>query len=429
MKISLPAALGAFVDMIQVLIDLIMVGSLEVAATAAVGIALQFMGLFYTFMGIFFVGANALISRFLGGKNIIEAERTFASFLILGFLLVPVVTFFGSYFAHVPFVIIGADDRVSELGTIYLFVLAFSFGAMLINQIVFSAFSAKTDVKTPMKIKIALSFVNVALSYMLIFGKFGLPAMGVAGAALGTVITLWIESFIYIYLIYKHQNPLRFERIFDKLLLIRGLKIGIPAGFERLLIYGSFLIFTRIIADFGTTIMAGYQIGLRIEGLVFMPGIGFTIAAMTLTARALGANDPNEAQKDALFTAFSSAVFMGIAGAILFFYSRYIVGFFTTDDQVIAEGILYLKIVALSQVPLGVAFVLSGAFRGAGASRTSLKINVSSMWFFRIIPAIFASIYFENILIIWLVLLVETWIRAIWLLTIFAKGEWKSEKV
>ena len=216
---------------------------------------------------------------------------------------------------------------------------------------------------------------------------------------------------------------------FDRALLRRGLKVGIPAGFERVLNYGSFLIFTRIIADFATEVMAGYQVGLRIEGLAFMPGIGFTIAAMALTGRQLGANRPEEAEKDALFTALCGATLMGTAGILMVVFAQPLMSIFSSDPGAIKEGVLYLQIVGLSQVPLGVAFVLSGAFRGAGDSRTSLKINLSAMWFFRILPAFVLAGWFHDPLYVWLAMLFETWLRAFWLFAVFRRGRWKSVKV
>lgn len=429
MKLSLPAALGSFVDMLQVLIDLIMVGRLEVAATAAVGIGLQFAALFYTLIGILFIGSNALMSRSLGAKDYDRASLAFGSFLSLGaFLAIPSVLI-ASYFAYLPFVLMGAEGRVAALGTEYLFVLSFSLPAMIFNQIVFSAFSANADVKTPFKIKFLMAFVNVAISYLLIFGTSYTPAFGVGGAAAGTVIVTYIESIIYVVMMELSARPFSFGFSWSLDLIKRGLNIGIPAGVERLINYSSFLIFTRIIADFGTAIMAGYQIGLRVEGLAFMPGVGFTIAAMALVGRNIGANDPDEAEKDALFTAMSAGGLMAVAGIAMIVFAQPIVSIFSTDSMVIEEGVRYLQIVGLSQFPLGIAFVLSGAFRGAGDSRTSLKINVLSIWSFRIVPAFIASIYFENILIIWIILLTETYIRAAWLFWTFKKGKWKTINV
>jgi putative MATE family efflux protein len=429
LKLSLPAAAGALVDMLQVLIDLLMVGHLEVSATAAVGIGLQFMGLFFVILGVLYVGSNALMSRFAGGDAPTEAARVFSTFIGFALLVVPVVMLLALPSTHLPFVWMAAADRVVELGSGYLWVMVFGFGALFINQIAFSALSAFGNTATPLKIKLFTTVINIFLSYALIFGHFGLPALGVQGAALGTVVAFWSESLIYGWLFWVRHKPFRPLVCFDAGLLWRGLKVGLPVGFERLLTYGSFLVFTRVVADFGTEVLAGYQIGLRIEGLAFMPGVGFTIAAMALTGRQLGAGRADEAENDALFTAFLAAGLMGVAGVALIVFAVPLVGIFTSDAGAIAQGALYLRIVGLSQVPLAVAFVLSGALRGAGASPTSLRINLISIWCFRIIPAFVLAWLTGEAIWVYLAMFVETWMRAAWLLAVFRRGDWKAIKV
>ena len=140
-----------------------------------------------------------------------------------------------------------------------------------------------------MKIKIASIILNVFLNYLFIFGHFGFPEMGVEGAALGTVIVNILETLVYLWLYVKGKMFYNPKWHYSKALLARALKVGIPASFERTLTFSSFMLFTVIIAHYGTEVLAGYQIGLRVEGLAFMPGIGFTIAAMALMGQGLGA--------------------------------------------------------------------------------------------------------------------------------------------
>jgi putative MATE family efflux protein len=428
-RLALPAALGAMADSLQVMIDFILVGYLEVSATAAIGIALQFTGLFYTLMGIFYIGSNALMSRFMGAGETQEANRVFSTFALITLAIsLPIMTL-SALFSAVPFWIMDTDARVSELGAAYLFALAFGVPAMMINQIAFSAFSAAADIKTPLFIKIFSNIINIALSFILIFGAFGIPAFGVAGAAAGTAISFYLETICYGYLILIRKRPVTARLIVDRDLFARGLKVGIPAGVERLLWFGSFLLFMRIISDFGTQVMAGYQIGLRVESIAFMPGIGFTIAAMSLTGRALGAKKPAEAEKDALFTAFIAAALTGVCGAFIALFALPLSSIFSNDKAAIEAAKFYVICVGLSQIPLNVSFVLSGAFRGAGDSRTSLKINLASMWLFRLLPSIAAAWFFDEILLIWLIMILETWIRGAWLFVVFKRGRWKLIKV
>jgi len=189
------------------------------------------------------------------------------------------------------------------------------------------------------------------------------------------------------------------------------------------------MLFTLVIAHYGTAVLAGYQIGLRVEGLAFMPGIGFTIAAMALMGQGLGAKKPEQAKEDVLLVLKYTSGFMFILSFFMIFMPEKIVWFFTDDAATIEEASLYLRIVGVSQIPLAFNFVLSGALRGAGASKKTLKINLISLWFVRIIPAFLLSWYFENILFVYLAMISDTFVKAIWLWRTFQKGEWQRIKV
>lgn len=291
---------------------------------------------------------------------------------------------------------------------------------------IYSTFNAVGDTKTPLKIVIISNIVNTFLAYTLIFGKFGFPALGVEGAAIATTISYYFSFLLYLLKINSKKSKIHFIKSFDLSEVKKILKIGIPAGFERVITYTSFLVFVKIIADFGLYTLAGYQIGLRIEGLAFMPGFGFTIAAMTLVGQSLGAKRPDEAEKSTIETIKVASTFMGILGIFMVLFPEYIAMIFTNDKKTIEEASLYLKVVGLTQVPLAISFVLSGALRGAGATKLTLFVNTLSLWIFRIIPAYFLSKIFGNIIFVYFAMFLETYIKAFILWIIFKKGLWKN---
>jgi putative MATE family efflux protein len=192
---------------------------------------------------------------------------------------------------------------------------------------------------------------------------------------------------------------------------------------------GSFMLFTAIIADYGTEVLAGYQIGLRIEGVAFMPGIGFTIAAMALMGQGLGAKNPEQSREDVLLVMKYAVGLMFFLSFFMIFTPEYMVKFFTNDALTIEEASLYLKIVGLSQIPLAIGFVLSGALRGAGDSKRTLRINLISLWLIRIIPAFALSWYFNDILWVYIAMIADTFVKALFLWRAFEQGEWTRIKV
>ena len=216
---------------------------------------------------------------------------------------------------------------------------------------------------------------------------------------------------------------------YSKSLLSRALKVGVPASIERSLTFGSFMLFTVVIANYGTSVLAGYQIGLRVEGLAFMPGIGFTIAAMALMGQGLGAKKPEQAKEDVLLVLKYTSGFMFFLSFFMIFMPEKIVWIFTNDEATIKEASLYLRIVGFSQIPLAFNFVLSGALRGAGDSKWTMKMNLTSLWFVRILPAFFLSWYFENILFVYLAMISDTFVKAFFLWKRFNADGWQKIKV
>jgi putative MATE family efflux protein len=323
----------------------------------------------------------------------------------------------------------GTAPEVIALGESYVQTLTWMMPFIFVKLVFVSALNSAGDTKTPMNIKIASIILNVILNYLLIFGHYGFPELGVLGAAVATVIVNALEFFVYLFLYIRKKMIYIPMWHSSKSLLSRALKVGVPASFERSLTFGSFMLFTVIIAHYGTEALAGYQIGLRVEGLAFMPGIGFTIAAMALMGQGLGAKKPEQAKEDVLLVLKYTIGLMFFLSLFMVLVPEKIVWIFTDDAQTIKEASLYLRIVGISQIPLAFNFVLSGALRGAGDSKKTLKINLTSLWFVRIIPAFVLSWYFENILFVYLAMITDTFVKAIWLWIVFEKGEWQKIKV
>lgn len=427
--ISLPAAFNSLLDMLQVITDLIMVGTLSAFAVAAVGLGLQSLMFVFAVLTLFHVGTNALISRFYGAGKMKQGALALSTLMQFAFVIslpILVLWYFGASYIYVLF---GTEPKVIELGSSYVQILTIMMPFIFMKLVMVSALNATGDTTTPMYIKIGSIVFNIGLNYLLIFGHYGFPALGVAGAAIATVVVNCLEFCIYMLLYVTRRTPFVPMMHFSQKLLRRALKVGIPASVERSLTFASFMLFTAIIAQYGTEALAGYQIGLRIEGIAFMPGIGFTIAAMALMGQGLGANKPEQSREDVLLVLKYATGLMFALSFFMIFTPEYIVAFFTNDQQTIEEASLYLRIVGLSQIPLAFNFVLSGALRGAGDSKRTLRINLTSLWLVRIIPAFALSYYFESIVWVYIAMISDTFVKALLLWRAFDREEWQRVKV
>jgi len=415
--------------MLQVITDLIMVGRISAFAVAAVGLGLQSLMFVFAILTLLHVGTSALLSRFVGARRMKRASIGLSTLLRFAFMLSFPVMAAWYFLASNIYKWFGTAPEVTVLGADYVQMLTWMLPFVFMKLVFVSALNSAGDTKTPMKVKIGSILLNVILNYLLIFGHFGFPELGVLGAAVGTVIVNALEFFVYMILYIKQKTPYIPGWHYSKSLLSRALKVGVPASFERALTFGSLMLFTVIITQYGTEALAGYQIGLRVEGLAFMPGIGFTIAAMALMGQGLGAKKPEQAKEDVLLVLKYTVGFMFFLSFFMIFLPEKIVWFFTDDEQTIEQASLYLRIVGLSQIPLAFNFVLSGALRGAGDSKKTLKINLTSLWFIRIIPAFLLSWYFENIIFVYLAMISDTFVKAIWLWKTFNSGKWQKIKV
>jgi len=378
LKLSIPAALNSLLDMLMVLADLIMVGSLGASAIAGVGLGLQSVGFLYAFLSIFYVGTNAIVSRKFGAKEFNTISHILFSVGISAFFISLPIGVLLFLFNDVFLSLLGAKGEILHLSSNYLQIISIMLPAVFVKYVLVSGFNATGDTKTPFKTKLLSSSLNLFLNYILIFGHFGFEPLGVRGAAIATVVATFFELFIYFYIFFK---TFFVEKLtYDKDFVRKVFKIGIPAGWERILTFGSYLLFTSIIARIGDSVLAGYQIGLRIEGLAFMPGVGFTIAAMSLVGQSIGAKNYQKAYTDAIHTLKIASVFMGSLGIVMILFPQFLSSFFTNDQNVIKQSSLYLQIIGFSQIPLAFTFVLSGSIRGLGKTKTTLKINLFSLF-------------------------------------------------
>jgi putative MATE family efflux protein len=429
LALALPAVLNALLDMLQVIVDLMMVGRISAFAVVAVGLGLQSLMFLFALLTLLHVGTTALLSRFVGAQQMQRASLGLSSLLRFALFLALPITLFWYLLAPMIYVWFGTANEVIVLGSGYVLVLTAMVPFIVVKLVFVSALNAAGDTKTPMYVKLLSIVLNVILNYILIFGYFGFPALGVVGAAIATVVVNLLELLVYFILYMRHKTGYIPLWRYSKGLIGRVLKVGLPASYERTLTFGSFMLFTAIIAHYGTEVLAGYQIGLRIEGLAFMPGIGFTIAAMTLVGQGLGANKPLQAKEDVVLV-------LKYASGVMFMVSLFMIGMpekiawlFTNDEATIKEASLYLMIVGLSQIPLAFNFVLSGALRGAGDTKRTLRINLVSLWFVRIVPALVMTWYFQNIWFVYLAMIADTFVKAFWLWKTFQKGEWQRVKV
>ena len=265
--------------------------------------------------------------------------------------------------------------RIRLLGAVFVFIFR---GMELF-------FQGTGDTRTPLKVTVFSNGLNVLLDYLLIFGKFGFPKMGVSGAALATVLATAVQSGIYFYLVLctpgmrvyfpRRIAPFAPGRFFK---LIR---VGGPVGLQYLLDMGTWTIFTTVVARLGEIQAAAHQIAVAILHVSFMPGYGIAIATTTLVGRYLGAGDKRSAVRSAYTSLKIAILFMGTMGICFYVFREQLISIFNPDPEVVAVGSTLLIFAAVFQIFDGTAMVSSGALRGSGDTRWPMVVSIGIAWF------------------------------------------------
>lgn len=408
---------------------MLMVGMVSISALAAVGMSMQFMMIINVLMTLYVVGGNALISRFIGQGRKKRASALLYALGIFAVVLSVFVTIGGYFGSEYFYTWMGAQADVVEQGTLYFKIISLGIVVIFIDTLLYNALSAAGDTKNSLYIKLISAAINAFLNYVFIFGHYGFDAMGIEGAAYATVISYCFSVAAYFLLLKKSHSKLNIIPIIRMSDMKRVWHVGWSAALERGISSISFLFFVGIIAAYGTAELAGYQVGLRIEGIAFMPGFGFAIAATALVGQSLGAKDKERAYNMGIISGRIAYVFMGSVGIVLILFPEFLVGFFTQDKATIAVASYYLIFVGLAQIPLAIMFVYSGALRGAGATKITLKISVLSLWIFRLIPSYIAYKMGYSIVAIFIIMNVETLIKGIIYMYIYKKRTWLDTKI
>lgn len=434
LELAWPAILGNLLQTVVSMVDLIMVGRLGPVAVAAVGLGGQMLWFLNALIVAVTVGTTALVARFIGAEKKEDAEHVLVQSMILVLVMSLLLTGFWYVFAEKALLLIGASQEVAALGGTYIRVVFLSTPCIFMIFNSEGALRGAGDTKTPMKVGVTMNLINVVLNYVLIFGKFGFPALGVKGAGIATATAFVWSSLTYVAIFFSGRFVLKISRkdkfSFDVNTVKRILRIGIPTGIQRITMSGSMIFYVSIVAGFGTTALAAHQIGLRVESLSYMPGFGFAVAATTLVGQNLGAKKPEKAGESGWEAAKLCAVFMGLMGTFMLLFPKPMAHLFVSDPQVVNLAAWYLRIVAVSEPPLALIFTLAGGLRGAGETRSPLYISVFGLWMFRIPLAYVLGVFLGwGVIGAWTAMTIDTFVRGGLYVYQFKKGKWKEIKV
>jgi len=331
----------------------------------------------------------------------------------------------------------GHTHQVQELEREYFSILMIGGTALPFAAAFSSFFSGRGKTLVVMWGNLIGNGLNIALDYILIFGKLGFPEMGIQGAAIGTAITTFIPPLFWaaLFLGARYQKTYRTRREFrwDRRLFLILLRFGIPSGLRFFLNLAAFTAFVMTVGRLGELSLAANNIALSIEMFSFLPMVGMSIATATLVGNYIGMGRPAYAERSA-YSALRLAMVYSMTFALLFllvpdlFLSLFVTDEFRGQGQVIVDtGVTLLRLVALYTVFDSMSLIFSGALNGAGDTRFTMLAQTALAWFL-FVPSVFLTVEVLEwgIVAAWICLVIHIMLVGTTFFLRFRAGRWRA---
>jgi len=427
--LAVPVVLSSFLQRSVGIVDIFLVGGLGAQAIAAVGIAQVMVFVVMSVSWGINVGATVLVSQLWGADRKSDAGKAAFQAMVVAVAAAIVITVIGHLAGGKVAALLGADKAVQQVLVDYTRIL-FSFICFTIFINVLSGIMhGAGDTRTPLYATLIVNILHVVVAYPLIYGKWGMPELGVKGAAIAIAVSECLGA-AFLFTRSLERRYIVLARTFDAKLTVMTIKLGWPIFVDRLLQNTGSLMFAKVILLYGTAVYAAHQVGLAIEAISFMPGYGIAVAAATMVGQNLGAGRPDEARISAFEANRLAVILMSSMALLFFFFPYFLLRGFTNDPEVLRYGILYMKIVAFAQVPLAITMVLAGSLRGAGDTGFIMFATIAGMWLVRIpVTALLATVAHAPIHYVWSVMIADWLIRMSLLLWRYRQQRWERLKI
>ena len=393
MAITLPALFELVLSQLFTMVDTVMLGRSEVSAVAiaAVGLTNNPMHLIRSLLVSVHIGTTAGVAWAIGsGKEkdagqiarnalLLAAAAGVAASIVLMSLAGHIVRFMGA----------GADTY--DYAKQYLQIIAAGMLPMSVTFAVTASLRGVGETRLPMTYNLIANLLNVVGNYGLIYGQLGMPKLGVAGAAISTMLSQYIGCAMALYAAFHAHTAvqLRLGGEWRPRLkwISRILNVGAASMLEQLIMQVGFVIFARQVSGLGTAVFAAHQIGLSINGLSWMPGQAFGVAATTLAGQSLGAGEKRKAVSFIRMIHRMSMCCAALIAALFVSCAPVIVSLYTTDAQVAMLSAGVIRLIALGMPGISTQLPIAAGLRGAKDTRFPLMASMAGIWIFRVLLA------------------------------------------
>lgn len=375
---SIPLLVGNLFQQLYNAVDSYVVGNyVGKAALAAVGASTPVINMLIGFFMGIATGAGVVIAQYYGANDIKRMRKSIHSSMALTLVMAMLLTIIGLVCTKPLLHAIGVPSDVFDQASQYLaiyfggitFTLIYNMGAGILRAI--------GDSKRPLYFLVIASVINIILDFLFV----KVFQWGVAGAGVATLIAQGISAVMVVFiLMYTKENyQLVIKEIsFDKEMLTRIIKIGLPTGIQQSIVSLSNVIVQSYVNVYGSSVIAGYSVTVKIDGFVNLPLQAFNMAVTTFVGQNIGAKKYDRVKKGAYITYILATITIGIFVVVMYFFGKDFIAIFNQEKEVIEAGRLMQLIFLPFYLFLPINQIINGVLRGAGKSTIPMYIMVFS---------------------------------------------------
>jgi len=373
--LSIPIMAGMGIHTLYTIVDMIFIGRLGGSALAAVAFN---MPLFFLVLGLSFgvgTGVTASIARFIGAKDKANADNTAEHAVAMGLIISTILTTLGLIYGPDLLRRLGATEAILPLSWDYLRISLFGLPFMIFSTFFRSILSGEGDMKLPMMVAGLGTILNIILDPIFIFTL----GFGVGGAAMASAISQVIVFIIFVYMLFvKEHSYVRFRmRDFSPSMFILKdiIRVGLPASMSMIIMAFGQLVFNRILVQFSTDAVAAYQVGGRLDMLIFLPIMAIASALTTLVGMFYGAKEIEKIKYIAKYGITRSIMVTAVLSVILFIFAPQVAGGFTQESEIKLIAVTYLRYVCLIYPLIAIGMTIGRILQGLGKGLPMLIIT------------------------------------------------------
>ncbi len=431
--LAVPMILEMLMESIFALVDIMYVSQISVNAVATIGLTESVITLIYAVAIGLSIAATAIVARRVGEKDLKGASNAAVQVIFLGVFVAIIISFIGILYPKEILQLMGGSPDLIEEGYGYTKVLMGGNITIMLLFLINAIFRGTGEASISMWTLILSNGLNIILDPMFIFGFGPIPAFGVEGAAIATTIGRGTAVLFQLGILFFGYSKIKigFKDLIIRVgVMLNLLRVSLGGIGQFLIGTSSWVILMRIISEFGSEVLAGYTIAIRVMLFTLMPAWGMSSAAASLVGQNLGAKKPERAEESVWKTSTYCSIFMGFVSIFYLVFAPQIIEIFNETADVVKYGSLCLRIIAGGYVFYGYGMIVLNAFNGAGDTKTPTYINFVCFWLLQLPFAYIMAITlnYGPVGVFWSITLGEvamTIISIIW----FKKGHWKRVEV